>query len=240
MPNDRFFTSESLEEGKILLLKDEEHHHLAHVMRLKLDDTLEIINGKGFLALAKLTQLQKKQSLLHIESCKYFPPPTFKLKLAIGLPRFNRLEYLIEKGVELGIDTFLLFPANGSEKESLSENQWQRMEHLATSAIKQCGRVYLPEIIFMPHLCSCEKGQEKRFYGKVGAAPAFHQELFSHPSKEDRLFFIGPEKGFDEQEIAILENTLHAKGVSLSQEVLRVDTAAIAAAAFLGTLRLYS
>ncbi len=234
MPSDRFFIPEPFHPGQTLSLTGDEHHHMLHVMRSGVGASVEIINGGGDLALATLTHVGKKEALLRIESLTHTQKLNYSLRLAIGLPRFNRLEYILEKATELGISDFILFPAEGSEKKEISDNQWQRIFHLLSSSIKQCGRLYLPVVSFLPSLDNWMLHHEKSFFGDTRSEKSrFIQKI--EPGVSTTVF-IGPEKGFSHKEITFLENNLQAEGVSLSSHTLRVDTAAIAAAAQLSSI----
>ena len=80
MPHDRFFTPQELQEGTIIGLEAEENHHLK-VMRKKVGDLVEIVNGKGVLATGKI---QSSNAVL-IDAVTTFPPHALELTLALAL-----------------------------------------------------------------------------------------------------------------------------------------------------------
>src|SRR3989338_8486848 len=165
MPHERFFVDSPLTEGEQVHLVDTEFHHLYHVMRAREGDQLELVNGKNQLAIATVLEMQKKSALLGVDSVT--EPPLTKpiLILAQAIPRFNRLEYIVEKGTELDVSQFWLFPGLLSEKKAFSPHQPQRMEQIMKSALKQCGRLDLPSIRLLPPLLAWEKPQGTVFYG---------------------------------------------------------------------------
>jgi 16S rRNA (uracil1498-N3)-methyltransferase len=224
---ERFFLEETFSKGDSLSLEGKEFHHL-YVMRARLGSTIEIINGKGCIAIATLTNMASKLATLSIQEVLLHPPLEPPIIIAQGIPRQNHLEYLIEKGTELGATSFWLFPAERSEKKSLSLQQLLRLRTIAISAIKQCGALHLPEIILKPSLAEFS-GQGQEFFGDLRPSAPW----FSPPkSKEAITFFVGPEKGFSKEEISILE-TRGAKGVKLHSYILRTETAPLAALAIL-------
>lgn len=116
MPAERYFLDAPFVRGQEILMEDEEMHHLIRVMRTEIGEEVELINGRGELAQAKLTSVGKRSAnLLVQEVISESEPP--RLILAQALPRLNRLETIIEKGTELNVTEFWLFPGQFSEKK---------------------------------------------------------------------------------------------------------------------------
>ena len=227
MPIERFYIDAPLAKGEALLLKDEEFHHLCHVMRLHERDELELINGKNLLATAVVETIEKKCAhlkIIEVTAEKSFAP---RIILAQAIPRLNRLEYIIEKGTELGVSEFRLFPGSYSEKVSISDNQQQRLQHLAIAAMKQSGRLDLPGISLHPPLKKWQKFEGTALFGDPDPAFPYVWELprTAFDKKVPLIFFVGPEKGFSPEERLILQQNLAAQGVRLHPNTLRVDTA---------------
>jgi len=224
MPHDRFFINLPLTANDEVLLEDEEAHHL-RVMRKQPLDKIELINGQNMLAAATISKIEKKRIVLLIDSVFTASPP-YPIILAQAIPRLNRLDTIIEKGTELGVTTFWLFPGEKSEKKELKENDLLRLHRITISAIKQCGRLDLPELLTKPSLSHIGELPFPAYFGDTerGAPPFF--QLWK--KGESVLFFIGPEGGFSEKESLVLKN-LNVKGVRLHPNVLRTDTAPLVA-----------
>jgi len=232
MPAERFFLDAlHLQEKEEVVLKDQEFHHLTHVMRTKVGDQVELVNGRSQLGLATVVFLDKNQAHLHIEVVHQAKPPSSHLILAQAIPRLNRLEFILEKGTELGATAFWIFPAIHSEKKALpSESQVKRLKQITISALKQCGRLDLPELIFLPSLLHWRKKPEGfLLFGDTRENAPVVKEVIFQCCNEPLIFFIGPESGFHEKEVHVLESDWKAKGVKLHHNILRVDTAALAA-----------
>lgn len=229
MPIERFFSHNELKEGDVLVLQDQEFHHLVNVTRIKAGEQIELVNGRGSLAEALVIRLEKKQAILSIISVTFQPPPPAAAILAQAIPRINRLDFILEKGTELGMSELWLYPASESERKTLTDHQLDRMRAITISAMKQCGRLYLPKIEIRPPLSQWKQTEYAAFYGDVEPnAPVFAELWIEMKKTQGVLFFIGPESGFTAQELAILKK-LHAKGVRLHPNILRTDTAALAA-----------
>ncbi|NGX39013.1 MAG: Ribosomal RNA small subunit methyltransferase E [Chlamydiae bacterium] len=223
MPDNRFYLDAPLTQGSTPSLSGEQLHHI-RVMRKDIGDHIELVNGKGSLAKAQITAIDKRDAHLLIQESTSAPPPSRQVILAQALLKPKNLDLVIEKGTELGATAFWLFPADRSEKSSLSPNQQARLHHLAISALKQSGRLYLPEIALKPPLSEWTAPPMKAFFGDLSPeAPRFS------PPDGDLLIFIGPEKGFSDEEIALLQGPLKGTGVRLSPNTLRAETAALCA-----------
>lgn len=225
MPAERFFSTAFFENQGEITLEDQEFHHLAHVMRAKEKDRVELVNGQGQLAFATIKTIGKKRAALTIESVVSEPSPFFQIILAQAIPRGSRLDFILEKGTELGMTELWLFPGKLGERQALTEKHLERMRLLTISAMKQCGRLYLPKISLHPPLSNWNSSLPfPSFFGDVNPdAPVFKEK----PEK-GVIFFIGPESGFHTSEINYLQS-VGALGLKLHTNILRTDTAALAA-----------
>jgi 16S rRNA (uracil1498-N3)-methyltransferase len=223
MPVERFFSDTSFSEGNHCALESGEFHHLSHVVRCRVGEKIELVNGRNALAEATIVAIEKKKAILKIDTVMTRPPGRHII-LAQAIPRFNRLEFILEKGTELGASAFWLFPGAESEKSDFSPNQKERMGLLTISAMKQCGRLDLPPILLKPPLTEWQSTETAIFYGDTRPeAPSV--TLFS---KAPLILLVGPERGLSSREIHHLDTILKAQGVHLNPNILRTDTAAIA------------
>lgn len=222
MPQDRFYAGVPFSEGSTIELQDEEFHHLTRVMRVKEGETIELVNGQGELAAAVFVEQKKKSAVLEIQTVTA-GKPTQPLILAQAIPRLNRLDIIVEKGTELGMTELWLFPGALSERKEFSATQMERLQTIAISAMKQCGRLFLPLIRYFPSMQKCPLQGHALFFGDLSPqAPS----LINMPKPKSSVIFIGPEKGLAEEEIEwLIQN--HALGVKLHDNILRTDTAAI-------------
>lgn len=233
MPADRFFVPTHFQKAEMVDISGDEHHHLARVTRTREGQSVDLVNGNGQLAAARVVSLKPKLASAIIESVTEHTPPKFKIILAQALPRANRLDFILEKGTELGVAEFWLFPGDRSERETLSPNQIQRLERLAIAAMKQCGSLFLPQIVLKPPLIEWPPVLFQAYFGDLGPkAPLFVHALTSHPPSDGAVIFIGPESGFTDEEIELLRKR-KALGVNFHSHILRTDTAPLVAVALL-------
>lgn len=231
MPAERYFIESTLNIHECHELKGAEFHHLAHVMRTRKGDCVELVNGKGDLAQAVVQDLKKDKALLKIECIHHEPSKPCRLILAQALPKPNRLDFILEKGTELGVDSFWIFPGHHSNQKDCYPSQMERIRTITITAMKQCGRLHLPSTLFLPSIENWEKFTKmSAFFGDLDPkAPLFEIDWNMRSETSYPIVFVtGPEGGFSEQEIQSLKDK-GAHGVKLHNNILRTDTASVMA-----------
>lgn len=206
----RFFVPTQFLEGDTLSLSSEEHHHAKKVLRVRPNEPIELVNGLGQLATA-LFDTSMTLITVHTE-----PPPTIASHLIQAFPEKGHLEWIVEKGTELGLTDIHLFPAIRSKLNVLSPNTINRLHKLLVSALKQCKRLFLPTL----HIHETFPKLDVPLYL---ADPS--GERFLHP-RTSAAMIVGPESGFTAEE----KHLFSAKPVRLSANILRVETASVIAA----------
>lgn len=240
MPAERYFIDESLAKHEKQILRGAEFHHLSRVMRTKVGEHVELVNGRGELASASVEAIAKDQATLSIQEYTTQKMEQQPIILAQGIPKPNRLDFILEKGTELGVSEFWLFPAQQSVKKEIYPSQMERMNSLMIAAMKQCGRLFLPKIVIKPKLDEWARWDGTAFFGDTDPQAELFWNVWRGMQVKDRvLFFIGPESGFSENETALLRNR-GVKGVKLHSNILRTDTAAMMAAGLVSHWQLNS
>lgn len=233
MPIDRYYIPHDIQKGQSVRLEGQEFHHLAHVTRIKTGEMIELVNGCGILANASVESISKKYADLLVADVSSHPALNNEIILVQAIPRQNRLDFIIEKGTELGMTQIWLFPGQRSERRKFSESQLEHMQAITIAAMKQCGRLYLPKIVAKPSLLQWDDAPLGQiFFGDVSPNAPLLQEIWKGDLENQVLFVIGPESGFSGEE----EKKLHdfdAKGVKLHPNILRTDTAALVALSLL-------
>lgn len=230
MPIERYFLPVSFELHTSYLLKGTEFHHLAHVMRAQQGGQVELVNGQGALAQGEVLEIRKDHASIQIQQLFQEPARKRGMILAQAFPRPNRLDFILEKGTELGVEAFWLFPGLLSMKKEFFPHQLERARSLMIAAMKQCGRLTLPSLIIHPFLKDWIAIEGSLFFGDVNPeAPPFQQAWKAHqPIISPVIFFTGPEGGLHEQEVHLLRGS-GAIGVKLHENILRTDTASLTA-----------
>ncbi len=237
MPHDRYFSEDDLTLGKKISLSGGEWHHLVHVMRKKEKECVEIVNGKGKLAKAVICSQSHKEVFLEIVNIQEQTTPTPPLYLAQSWIASAKIDWILEKGCEMGVSEFFFFSAEGSPPSPASEAKQTRMRTILISAMKQCGRLDLPKISIYQNLSAFAARKATFLFGDMREkAPFLQHYLDTHPLQHPPCFLVGPEKGFTAAEIQFLEEKLFSSGVRLHANILRSETAALMALSLLAHL----
>ncbi len=224
---ERFYLEGPLTQALSATLKDTEHLHLSKVLRVREGEEIELVNGKGFLGRAKVTHIAKDQTSLEITSVEFSPPAPSQIILGLPFMRPSKLEWVLEKGTEIGADAFFLYPSDNSTQDSFSSHQIERFRNITISALKQCERLHLPHLEILPHLDSLLAKEADIFFGDTEK----NAPLLAGDSFKKILFITGPESGFSKGEAQQLKG--RATGVRINQNILRAETAPIVALSLL-------
>ena len=227
----RFFLSQTPTEATARLEGDEARH-LARVMRAKTGDTVELFDGQGTSWTATVQAIQRNHVSLRLDQRQ---SETISNKpiitLAVALPKGDRQKWLIEKITELGTDSLVPLTTTRSVAEPTAA-AISRLQRGVIESCKQSGRNRLLEITQPQslHNLLTTSSASLRILACPDGTPM--QSILLKPI-DNILIAIGPEGGFTDDEI----RTANASGfaqMSLCQNILRIETAAIAAAVIAG------
>ncbi len=229
-----FYTPDVRPAHKEYLLSEEESKHAVRVLRLTVGDKLHLVNGVGDLLAAEIIDAHPKRTALTILSHESaYQKRDYYLHVAIAPTKnMDRLEWFVEKAVEIGIDEITPIICTHSERKEVKVD---RLNKVAVAAMKQSLKAYLPKI------------NEAMSFARLMELPALQdssiQKTIAHCVNQEKVFlssactpknsvlvFIGPEGDFSLQEI---EQALSAGfvGISLGESRLRTETAALMATA---------
>lgn len=215
-----------LNEGtlELVVIKDEAEHLQA--LRLKEGDSVLISNGKGICAESIISNIGKHNFTLRTEKILFnYGELPYHLGLAIGiLSDRNRLEFALEKAIELGATDFFPLITGHTEKKFLNTS---RLVNKAISAMKQCKRAKLLNI-HEPIVFDNIHHISTKFNNIILAAPE-GKSPEETKSLKSTLVFVGPEGGFSEKEIQYFKSIEGLISWNLGARRLRAETAAISA-----------
>jgi 16S rRNA (uracil1498-N3)-methyltransferase len=208
-------------------LPDEEAKHALRVLRLKNGDEVKVTNGTGIMYRARIEELSQKKCALVIISREVVPSPSPVLHLAISPTKnTDRLEWLLEKATEIGIQVFTPLLCDHSERRV---QKTDRLLKIAIAALKQSQQAWMPEIreavSFKDFIREQRTGQKFIAHCREGHRRPLQN---SYSPGQDAVIMIGPEGDFSEKETeaAIQEGF---QPVSLGEKRLRTETAGLVA-----------
>lgn len=210
-----------------LTLGAEESHHCIKVLRKKAGDMIQVTDGKGNRYECRITcDNPKKVEVEILSSEKVQKSWPHKISLVIAPPKNNdRISWLVEKCVEIGIDEIVFVRTDRSERKVVNR---ERILKVAISAMNQSLKTYLPVVADIVPLSEFLSTYQSR-QGVVGYCEAESErkefENIFNPALEITVF-IGPEGDFTEEEIQSLKER-DVTPVTFGRERLRTETAAI-------------
>ena len=233
-----FFAEKENRLGNKYIIDGADYNHIKNVLRMEIGDTC-LISCDGSSDLCRIESIGDESVSLEILEENYTDTElAVKIYLFQGLPKGDKMEYIIQKCVELGV--FSIIPTEmkhcivklDDKKAKQKQGRWQS---ISESAAKQSKRNIIPEI--MP-VCSYSKALEfaKTLdlvlvpYENAEGMTATTNALAQLKTAKSVGIFIGPEGGFEKTEI---EKAIEsgAKIISLGKRILRTETAAITATA---------
>ncbi len=216
-----------------VLLNEEESHHIMRVLRMNVGDVCEIMDGKGNVYTAKITKIMKRNCAFFIQNVEFFPKKEHSFHLAISPTKsIDRIEFMLEKCVELGIDKISFLITEHSERKQIN---LERLQKIVIAATKQSKQKYIPII---EDMILFKKFIEKNSFENNNVNAKNTQYFLAHIDKETQslksiiepkkniLMLIGAEGDFSKDEIIVAKNKKFEM-VSLGESRLRTETAGL-------------
>ena len=242
----RFFVEGTHAPGETIAFEGADAHKIANVLRLNEGDAIEVIDSAAnvFVAVLAPTEIVERRRAVRAVLSELRDArgtaPTLQVTIAQGIPKGQKMDFVVEKLTELGVAQILPFESERSVVVGSSANKVERWRRLAKTAAQQCGRRVVPEI-----------GEPITFAELLSRFASFDHVLFPWELAGDAplrqtlpaliegarsiLIAIGPEGGFSHAE-ADAATAAGAHVISLGSRILRTETAGIALLAVLDYL----
>ena len=219
----QLFYSSSWSNTEPFFLSEEESRHCISVLRHKVGDKIHIVDGKGSKVLCEIILAHpKKTQVRFTENIETNQKPS-NLHIVISPTKSNdRFEWFLEKACEIGVGKITPLICQRTERNKVNLERWNKIIH---SACKQAQVLYFP---LLEEVVKFEK-IIKNCSGNTFIASIEAKKKISDFSKTNNVtIIIGPEGDFSEEEFQMIRQ-LGLKEVSLSENVLRVETAGLVA-----------
>lgn len=235
----RFYCSQPLAIGSKLVLPDNVVHHV-QVLRLAQGTAITLFNGDGGEYTATLTNVEKKRVSVEVKAhTEHDVELPYAITLAQALPESSKMDWIVEKAVELGAAVIQPLSAQRCVTRLSGERVEKKLAHwqgIIVAASEQSGRNRLAQLN-APADCSSWIGRQD-LHRRILLSPRAEQSLSEwarHHPPQALALMVGPEGGFTEkeQELAIAQGALP---LSMGPRVLRTETAGLAALATLNAL----
>jgi len=223
----RLYVAAPLGPGARFDLDSAQANYLGNVMRLKASDRLLVFDGMSGEWLAEIAEAGKKRMALSVVEPTRPQESVPDLWLAFAPVKKGRVDWLVEKAVELGVSRLLPVVTQRTIVDKLN---LERMRAHIVEAAEQCGRTSLAGIDEPVRLEAFLKGRNTErtlyFADETGGEPAV-----SVYKPGPALILTGPEGGFTPGEAAAIRAAPNSQAVSLGPRILRAETASLAAVA---------
>lgn len=237
----RYFVKEPASDNAFILNEDD-RHHIIKVMRMNFGDEIICVDPSGKSAVCKIAEITDDQVMANIvqwkEETSELP---VHVTIASGLPKGDKLEWIIQKGTEMGAREFVPFAAARSVvkwEEKKAAKKVERWQKIAKEAAEQAHRNHVPEVV-NPMNLKLLLEKSKHYVHKLvafeeesrnGELSVFSSTLKTMKEGESLLMVFGPEGGLADSEISLLkENDFLICG--LGPRILRTETAPLYALA---------
>lgn len=225
--NLQLFYDEFVSLDKPVALEPAEATHVAKVLRLRTGDSILITDGKGSLYLAQL-EIERHRAVATARRQLSAADSPMGCHLGIAPTKnADRIEWLVEKAVEIGVGSITLIGCDHSERPKMNT---ERLKRVAVSALKQSRRTYLPvisDLMVFPEWLKTINADVRCIAHCHGTLT---RNLLQHVLKSGQTaaIAIGPEGDFSEAEVS-LAIASGFEAVSLGDARLRTETAGLAA-----------
>ncbi len=231
----RFFVDENQICNNKIILDEENSNHLSKVLRSKIGDKVTVCDKKETDYDCVISEISKKEVVLEIEKqYENETEPKVKVTLFQALPKQSKMELIIEKCVEIGINEITPIETKFciAKKNDKKDNKISRWQKISETAAKQCNRGIIPKIndvidikdiknevenfdLFILAYEKEDKTNIKQLLSKVNVNEVKNIGII-----------IGSEGGFDVDEVQYLKD-LGIESISLTKRILRTETASM-------------
>lgn len=226
----RRFYAPDIQPGPHTLGPDEARH-LVQVLRSRLGDAVELVDGRGAVFPAEVVSLGKREAALMVGMPKCYPEPNPQLTLLVAPTKHtDRFEWFLEKACECGVSRIQPIWTLRSERKVEKYARWHRT---LVEAMKQSRRAWLPELSPAVALGEALDGLQEGVWRGLAHCPVpEHPEwerqsmVQALPQGRDAVIAIGPEGDFAPEEIERFGQSGFVP-VTMGEHRLRTETAAI-------------
>lgn len=220
-----YLENTNLSQENITLKDKELVHQLTKVLRVRIWEEISLFNGVNNSDISfKIIEIWKKEiSLERVWENKNNSEIDFELSLYNALPnKLEKIEYIIQKGTEIGFTQFNFFRTDRSQKLVISDNKLIRLEKIITEAAEQSGRAIIPQINILDNFNINNLPEGKNIFFHTQNENSSDLNSISKQPWEQINLFVWPEGWWSEKEVEILEQ--NTSRIHLWNRILRTET----------------
>lgn len=236
----RFFVRQPLQLGQTLPLPQFAADHAIRVLRMRERDPITVFNGDGHDYSGRLAYARKGEAGVHLDTCAAVDIESpLAITLVQAVVRSEKMDWILQKATEMGVVRIVPVTTERSEVklgEERVEKRHARWLHVIESACEQSGRSRVPQLEIPQSLAqyAAALGPSEEGSLRLALHPDAARQLAELMPPAQAVIAIGPEGGFGERDLSILDQTGFAR-LRLGPRVLRTETAGTVALAALQT-----
>ena len=224
----RIFIDQTISKNLILYIKKKQHHFLKNVLRLKINDEINIFNGISGEWQTKINSINRDSTVITVIKKIYDFKKSSDIWLICAPIKQNRMSIAIQKATELGVAKII--PCL-TEYTNVRKINIKNLKTNSIEAAEQCERLDIPDIeaiTDIKNLLSNWPNDRKLIFcdEKVQNKKLIIETLLSLKNNNNKFgILIGPEGGFSDAETSMIAKNKNVISISLGERVLRSDTA---------------
>lgn len=218
-----------------MVIKDVDAKHISKVLRMQPGDKIQIVSDDGVTAIAEIVSLQADNVVVKcLEKLAESHEPSVKITLAQGLAKGEKMDFIIQKAVEMGASSIVPVAMEHSVvrlESAKADKKVERWQKIAEAAAKQSKRDIIPQVQpvqTMQQMLDNNDLQHKIIAYECEDRLGLKTALQSCDNLQELLLIIGPEGGISEFELELARKN-GAVPVSLGKRILRAETAGVVA-----------
>ncbi len=224
----RLFVSDELHTGATVPVDRAQANYLLNVLRLEDGAAMLLFNGRDGEWLARIEAEGRKKASLVVETQSRPQTERPDLHLLFAPLKQARLEYMVQKAVEMGVGQITPVLTRHTHAKPLKAD---KMQAYVTEAAEQCGILAIPRITEILPLHDAVPDDRQVIFCDEGHGSQNPLPILQNVPRGPLTLLIGPEGGFDAEERAWLNGKHNVIAIPLGPRILRADTAAVAALA---------
>mgnify|MGYP001291005870 CR=1 FL=1 len=224
----RLYFSDKIQSDLISHLPKEQSHYLKNVMRMEPGDSLSVFNSQGEWN-ATIENYKKGEVFVKILNKVRDKEKEKNVWLAFSLIKQNPLNFMIQKTTELGVQKFIPLVC---ERSTVKDINFQRVKKIIIESSEQSNRLSIPEITKKESLKNFLNFFPKNgciIFCDINSHKKDLKNILSKKAEGPLCILVGPEGDFSEKERQLITGLNHTFPLSLASNILRAETAAIAA-----------
>ena len=229
----RFFLSSGAQDSGFFEIVGDDAKHISFSLRMRIGEHLTVCDGDGTDYDCVISEMDGKTvKATIVKSVLSCTEPPFHIRLYQSVPKGDKLDYIVQKAVELGISEIVpVYSARCIVKPTAAgeEKRLLRLGKIAEEAAKQCGRGKIPRLLPPVSFSDAVRGAQTEntficYENEDSLSLRRYLEAFCRHEENTVAFFVGPEGGYSKEEIELAASA-GIPSVKLGARILRCETA---------------